>query len=45
MLRSSDINKPGQRVVTDQIVSAQPGIVPQEKGSMEQSRIWGDTVL
>ena len=27
VLRSLDINKPGQRVGTDQIVSSQPGLV------------------
>ena len=31
MLRGSDINKSGQQVGTDQIVSAQPGLIPQEK--------------
>ena len=30
----SDINKPGQQFGINQIVSAQPGLVPQEKGSM-----------
>ena len=45
MLRSSDINKPRQRVSTYHILSAQPRIVPQEKGSMKRARIWGDTVF
>ena len=44
-LRSTDITKPGQRVGTDQIVSAQPGLVPQEKGQMTRARIWGATVF
>ena len=41
MLCSLDINKPVQRYGTYQIVSAQSGLVPQEKGSMTRSRIWG----
>ena len=45
VLRRSDITKPGQRFGTDQIVSAQPGLVPQEKGQMTRARIWGDTVF
>ena len=45
VLCSSDINKPGQKVGTDQIFSAQPGLVPQEKGSMTRARIWGATVF
>ena len=38
-----DINKPGQRVGTDQIFPAQPVLVPQGKGPMKQSRILGAT--
>ena len=45
VLRSSDINKPGQKVGTDQTVSAQHGLVPQEKVSMKRARIWGATVF
>ena len=45
VLRSSDINKPGQRAGTNHIVSAQPGLVPQEKCSMSRARIWGATVF
>ena len=45
VLRSADITKTGQRVGTDQIVSDQPGIVPQEKGQMTRARIWGATVF
>jgi hypothetical protein len=36
--------KAGQMVYTDQLVSAQPGLVPQEKGSATRARIWGATV-
>ena len=32
-------------VYTDQLVSAQPGLVPQEKGSATRARIWGATVF
>ena len=45
VLRSLDINKPGKQVGTYQILSAQPGLVPQEKGSMTRARIWGATVF
>ena len=45
VLRSADITKPGQRVDTDQIVSAQPGLVPQEKGQITRACIWGATVF
>ena len=39
------INKPGQTVGTDQIVSAQPGFFPQEKGQLTRARIWGATIF
>ena len=45
VLRSAYITKPGQRVGTDQIVSAKSGLVPQEKGQMTRARIWGATVF
>ena len=45
VLCRSDINKLGQLVGTDQIVSTQYGLVPQEKVSMTRARIWGATVL
>ena len=45
VLRGSDITKPGQQVGTDQIVSAQPGLVPQEKRSTTRACICGATVL
>ena len=35
----------GEEVGTDQIVSAQPGLVPQEKGKLTRARIWGATVF
>ena len=45
VFHSSDINKPGKIVGTDQIVSAQPILVPQEKDSMTRSHKWGATVF
>ena len=45
VLRSPYINKPGQKVGIDQILSTQPGLVPQEKVSMTRSSIWGATVF
>ena len=44
MLLRSDSKKPRHQVGTDQIVSAQPGLVPQEKGPMTRAHIWGATV-
>ena len=45
VLRGPAVSEPGQTVGVDQMVSAQPGIVPQEKGSMTRARIWGATVF
>ena len=45
VLYSSDINKTEKKVGTDQIVSDQPGLVTQGKGSMTRARIWGATVF
>ena len=45
ILRGKDISQPGERVSTDQIVSAQPGLVPQDKGQLTRSRIWGATIF
>ena len=36
---------PGEIVCTDQLVSAQPGLVPQEKGSPTQARIRGAIIF
>ena len=44
-LRGEDISKPGQRVGIDQLISAQPGLVPQEKGILTRARIWAATVF
>ena len=45
VLRSSEITEPGQTVGTDQLVSAQPGLVPQVKGKLTRARIWGATIF
>ena len=38
-------NAPGKRVSMDQLVSAQPGLIPQMAGFLTNLRIWGATVL
>ena len=43
VLRSSDINKPGQQVGTYHIFPAQTGILPQEKGPTKRACIRGAT--
>eukprot|EP00956_Cyclotella_meneghiniana_P031729 scaffold84308_cov35-Cyclotella_meneghiniana.AAC.1 len=45
VLRGPQIKNPGDCIAVDQIVSAQPGIVPQDKGQMTRARIWGVTVF
>jgi len=45
VLRGPTLSQPGEEVGTDQIVSAQPGLVPQEKGQLTRARIWGATVF
>jgi len=45
ILCGKDITEPGERVSTDQIVSAQPGLVPQDKGQLTRARIWGATIF
>ena len=45
VLRSADITNNEQRVGTDHIVLAQPGLVPQEKVQMTRARIWGANVF
>ena len=44
-LRKRGLTKPGQCVGVDQMISAQPGLIPQEKGSLTRSRIWACTVF
>ena len=45
MLRILDINKPGKKFDTDHIVSAQPRLFHQEKGSTKLAPIWGATAF
>jgi len=42
--RESEVN-PGDGVSADQIVSAQPGLVPQMSGFLTSERIWGATTF
>ena len=44
-LRKEDLKRPGQCVGVDQMISAQPGLVPQEKGHMTRARIWACTIF
>lgn len=44
-LCSPTISKPGQCNAVDQIVSAQPGLMPQDKGQMTRAWIWECTVF
>ena len=43
ILRASD-DKPGRGVSTDQLVSAQAGLITQFSGHLTRSRIWGATI-
>ena len=40
-----NVTQPGQTIGIDQLVSAQPGLVPQEKGKMTCARIWGAAIF
>ena len=44
-LRGNRISKPGYTIGVDQLISAQPGLVPQEKGIITRARIWAGTVI
>ena len=44
-LRGEKITKPGETIGVDQLISAQPGLVPQEKGMMTRAQIWAATVF
>ena len=39
------MKEPGSTVGVDQMISAQPGLVPQEKGKLTRTRIWGATIF
>ena len=43
-LRNPSHNKPGIKVSTDQLISAQPGLVPQAAGSLTNDRITAATM-
>ena len=45
VLRGPTLSQPGKEVGTDQIVSAQPGLVPQEKGKLTRARILGSNCV
>ncbi len=42
-IRRPEHDKPGKGVSVDQLVSAQPGIIPQSGGTLTTDRIWGAT--
>ena len=44
-LRKEDLTKPGQCVGVDQMIYAQPGLIPQDKGNLNRARIWACTVF
>ena len=44
-IRSEDEIEPGVCVSVDQLVSAQPGLIPQMSGYLTNLRIWGATVF
>ena len=39
-LRKEDLSEPDQCVGVDQMISAQPGLFPQEKMNLTRGRIW-----
>ena len=43
--RGKEISKPGDTIEVDQLISAQPGLVPQERGIMTRARIWASTMF
>ena len=44
-LRKEDLCEPGQLVGVDQMISAQPGLIPQDKGNLTRARIWACTIF
>ena len=44
-LRLPSHNKPGMKVAVDQLISRQPGLVPQYSGRLTASRIWAATMF
>jgi hypothetical protein len=45
LFKSHDQTKPGDGVSVDQIISAQPGLIPQMAGFLTSKQIWGCTVF
>ncbi len=45
ILRSKSITKPRQKIGIDQLISAQPSLVPQDKGHLTCARIWAIMVF
>ncbi len=45
VLQGDFINPPGQKVGVDQLILAEPGLVPQDKGNMTCAQIWAATVF
>jgi hypothetical protein len=43
-IRKEDHDAPGKCVSTDQLISAQPGLVPQTGGSLTRDRIWAANI-
>ena len=44
-IRKDSETEPGDCVSIDQIISAQPGLIPQQTGYLTSMRIWGATVF
>jgi hypothetical protein len=44
-IQKPDQTKPGDGVSVDQIISAQPGLIPQMAGFLTSTRIWGFTTF
>jgi hypothetical protein len=45
LIRKETDNAPGKCVSMDQMVSAQPGLIPQMAGFLTNLRIWGATIF
>lgn len=44
-IRKEEEDKPGAMVSVDQMISAQPGLVPQISGHLTAARIWAATIF
>ena len=44
-IRKKEEDKPGSMVSIDQLISAQPGLVPQTSGHLTAARIWAATIF